>query len=515
MVKRIFFFLASAILLPLALAAQNSADALRYSSFEVSGTGRFVGVNGSLGAFGTEFSVLSTNPAGLAMYRSSEVVVSPSMFLVNAESQLEGAFRPSDNTFLPTSQVNSPVSDSRTAFNLSNLGFVIQSNPRNPNFSSMNFGIGLNNIANFNQQFSYNGSSAGSIAERWEEIGNSVDFDPNTGRPFDFEAGPAWDAFAIYEIEPSDGFLHTDYELTYDAEGIGLPVSRNQTVTSQGSMSELVVALATNYRERLMVGMTLGVPFVNYRQNKTYREVDDGAGPEGSVPFFDELSFEESIITTGVGFNFKMGFLYRATQALRLGFAFHTPTSLNLDDEFDLDIAYTFTDNQGSFTGVGESEPGLFGYRLRTPWRLFGNAGLLIRKSGFISAEVEWVDYSKANYRYNEFPQDEQLVNDEIATVLKSVVNVRVGGEFAYKILRFRAGFGLLPSPFEGDDNAMNYSYSAGMGARFNKFFVDFAWRNRSNSSGYIPYGTFDRPQQFVGNEFNNNHLVLSVGIRY
>ncbi len=514
MVYRILLFLAAIAFFPPALLAQNSADALRYSSFDVAGTGRFVGVNGSLGAFGTEFSVLSTNPAGLAMYRSSEVVVSPSLVLVNSESLLEGAFTPADNTFLPGGTDNPVVSDSRTAFNLSNLGFVVQSSPRNPNFATMNFGIGLNNLANFNQQFTFRGTSVGSIVERWEETGNSVDFDPNTGRPFDFEAGPAWDAFAIYELDPSDGFLHTDYELTYDNQGIGLPVSRNQTVTTRGSINELVLSLGTNYRERLMVGMTLGVPFVNYRQDKTYREVDDGPGPDGNVPFFDELTFDESLITTGVGFNFKMGFLYRATQALRFGFAFHTPTSFNLDDEFDLDITYTFTDNQGSFTGVGESEPGLFSYGLRTPWRLFGNAGFLIGKAGFISGEVEWVDYGKANFRYNEFPQDEQIVNEEIATSLQSVLNVRVGGEFAYKILRFRAGFGLLPSPFQ-DDDEFNYSYSAGLGARFEKVFIDFAWRNRNTSSGYIPYGTFEQPQQFVSNEFNAHQLVLSLGIRY
>ena len=100
MIYRICLLIAFLFSFHLLLPAQNANDALRFSTFDVMGTGRFVGVGGALGALGTEFSVLSTNPAGLALYRSSEVVVTPSVVLSNTNSKLEGAFTPSDNIYI-------------------------------------------------------------------------------------------------------------------------------------------------------------------------------------------------------------------------------------------------------------------------------------------------------------------------------------------------------------------------------------------------------------------------------
>jgi len=71
------------------LQAQTAADALRYSLLEVGGTARTVGVGGGIGALGADYSVLSTNPAGLAAFRTNEFVVTPSVFNSKTSSLLE------------------------------------------------------------------------------------------------------------------------------------------------------------------------------------------------------------------------------------------------------------------------------------------------------------------------------------------------------------------------------------------------------------------------------------------
>lgn len=489
---------------------QGPADALRFSYFDYGGTGRFIGAGSALSPFGTEFSTISTNPAGLAMYRSSEVVISPAFLSTTTSSQLEGAFYPFDGNFYAPEGQPATIDETRSVFNLNNFGFVVQSVPRNPVFKTFNFAIGFNHVANFNQHFLFEGSSIGSIVERWQEFANTYGVDPNNR---DFEENVAFEAGALLYNEQDD-FYETDYQLTYDNDLLGVPVRKSQLVEAQGSMSELVFSLATNYNELVMFGMTVGVPFVNYQIEKTYEEIDDGAGPDGSVPFFDDLAYEESLTTTGAGVNFKFGAIVRPAQEFRLGVAVHSPTFLSLDDESSFAIGYTFTDIDGTSTGFAESNELLFDYRLNTPWRFLGSAGFLYKKLGFLTAEVEYVDYGSAKFRYNNFPQEEEIANEDVELTLGSVLNIRLGAEIAYDVFRFRAGAGLLPSPFdEGTENDL--SLSAGLGVRTQSFFFDFAWKTRSQTVDYIPYTTFEAPQQVISNEVNYNNFVLTLGLRY
>lgn len=69
--------------------AQTISDALRYSNLEVGGTARTVGVGGGIGALGADYSVLSTNPAGIAAFRTNEFVITPGVYNSKVTSLLE------------------------------------------------------------------------------------------------------------------------------------------------------------------------------------------------------------------------------------------------------------------------------------------------------------------------------------------------------------------------------------------------------------------------------------------
>ena len=60
----------------LAAQAQDSYDAQTLTSSDLNGTSRFVAMGGALGALGGDISVMSTNPAGTAMYRKSDAAIS-------------------------------------------------------------------------------------------------------------------------------------------------------------------------------------------------------------------------------------------------------------------------------------------------------------------------------------------------------------------------------------------------------------------------------------------------------
>ena len=103
-----FFALSFLAILP-DISAQTPNDALRYSQTTFGGTARSMGVGGAFGALGGDFSVASSNPAGLGIYQKSEVVFTPSLFVSNTE----------------TAYLGETKTDGRSNFNFNNLGIVL------------------------------------------------------------------------------------------------------------------------------------------------------------------------------------------------------------------------------------------------------------------------------------------------------------------------------------------------------------------------------------------------------
>lgn len=466
--------------------AQGVADALRYSLFDLNSTARSVGVGNALGALGADFSVASTNPAGIAMFRSSEMVFTPNFRFENSNSELLS----DDN--------NARNTENQFTFHLNTLGVVVAGRPRSPKWSTFNFAIGFNRVANFRREFFFQGSSPGTITDRFLELidGGNVDL---------FEGEVAIDAEAVYDID-GDGVFETDFSFI----PLEQPVDKSQRVSQRGSINEIVLSLAGNYSEKFMIGATIGVPFISFQEEKTYIETDDN----DEVPFFEDLEFREFLTTTGVGINAKIGLIYRVNQMVRLGIAAHTPTAFALEDNFSTALDYNFLNNNVIVQGQGDSPDGDFNYNLRTPWRIIGSAGILIQKKGFISAELEWVDYTAANFRFDDFQDDADLINEDIDAILQSTLSFRVGGEYAYNSMRFRAGVNLRRSPFF-DESSFNPAYSIGFGLRGESVYFDAALRSDNTTDNYSPYFTNGFPEQNVENNFTDNRLLLTLGIKF
>lgn len=480
------------LILTTLLHSQTASDALRFSYHNNSGvsTARSLGAGGAMGALGTDFSVVSTNPAGLGWYRRSEFVITPSLATISTESKL----LESEDALLNKERLSK--------LGISNLGFVVTSSPTASQWTTFNFGIGLNQLANFNQRFYYDGQSVGSIINRFQELANGSD-----GLD-DFESGLAYDAEALYDFD-EDGFYDSDVELRPNAL-----IYKEQTVTTSGSINELAFSFAGSYNDKLLMGVTIGVPFLNYSMDKVYKESDEGDGTDGSIPFFDGLEFIESLNTTGIGINLKAGLIYRPIQAVRLGLAVHTPTAYGLNDTYRNSMSYFYTDNGGSKSGDAESPDGLFEYKFRSPWRIIGGLGVVVGKAGFLSGEVEWADYTGAQFGYSGFQDAEREVNNDIVNQLQAAANIRLGGELAFEIFRLRAGFGLHQSPIQGDDT-VNESISAGFGIREKSFFLDLGYRHYLIEETYTPYLTSEAPLQFVNNDVTNGRFLLSLGFRF
>lgn len=58
-------------------SAQNYEEILRFSRFTTTGTARSAAMGGAFGALGGDLSTLSTNPAGIGVFRKSEAAFTP------------------------------------------------------------------------------------------------------------------------------------------------------------------------------------------------------------------------------------------------------------------------------------------------------------------------------------------------------------------------------------------------------------------------------------------------------
>ena len=475
--------------------AQNFQDALRYSNFDVLGTARTVGVGGGLGALGTDFAVMSTNPAGIALNRKSEITFTPALWLPSTESIFTNATNGSRTN-----------KENNSFFNVNNIGFINSARSRGFNRPRVNFAIGLNRVADFNREFSFEGSNQGSITDDFLAIANG-----NLGADF-FNIDPfgtfvANEALAVYQLDGEDEY-RTDFQEAPDAQ-----VPKNQRVKESGSINEFVFGFAANFKEKLMVGLNVGIPSIEFRQEKVYQESD----PSDEVPLFEELEYREDLNTTGAGFNAKLGLIYRFNQAFRAGVAVHTPTWFRLDDAFTTDMDYSYLEGNQIITNTGLSPEGFISYRLTTPWRFIGSAGYIVGKNGFLTGEIEWVDYGSTKFKFDDFPQDEPIANGEIAEELNSVINLRLGGEVVYKILRFRGGVGLLQTALADEDSGFNTTISAGLGVRQRVYYIDVAYRLfNSTEEAYIPIiGNPSLPPLIdIQNQDRRSMVMLTLGLR-
>lgn len=476
--------------------AQNITDVVRWSSIEYVGTARTLGAGSSFGSMGGDFSVININPAGIADYRVSEFMLTPS--LRNSTSKSWFVQNPQGST-----------TDKSSKLGLDNIGFVFASNPGSK-LTSSNFALGYSRTADLNRSAIVSGNIPGSITTYFAEQAQNLTVDELD----DFVAYPAYNVGAILKNENSNTY-HTDFTNPKQI------VSRTQDIYQRGGIDELALGWAGELKHKLNVGLSLNIPFARFEELKTYKEQDS---PADEIEYFDRLSFTERLTTSGVGFNFKAGFVYKINQTIRLGGSFHSPTWYSLNDDYSNSIEYAFTDARGSFNNKYDSPDGSFGYNITTPWRAIGSLGTILRFGeikGFLNGDIEYVDYTGASYKgkvYNSNPGEiahDREVNRDIVNKLGSAVNVRLGGEFAYHSLRLRVGYGIERTPYNADD-FYNNKVSFGLGYRDDNFFMDLGVRLSQYSEGYNPYVVNDVSLNPLANiDTHKTRANLTIGFKF
>ena len=490
--KKYIIIIVSCVSLSGTALAQNAHDALLFSRHYAGGTARSAGMSGAFGALGGDVSALSTNPAGLAVYRGTEFTFTPALNIASTNANYDGVrFRDNDTRFI---------------FN--SIGYVFTRNRHNETgLMSINFGFAYNRLSDFNSAgYVRKQSASSSLLDEFVLHANR-----NNGlNPF-YE-GLAWDVNAIWD---DDGeFIH-DYIL----EGrYGQPLFRSMSY--RGGIGEYGFSMGLNFNHNLYFGATLGIQELSYRERFIHEE-----SPGSGFEFLNNFRFSDEYTVNGWGLNFKAGVIYRPIQMLRLGAAVHTPTRLWLRPYHLTSMGTTFNkspldDGTRRFYYETESDPSER-YQLTTPWRFNFSAATVIGSVGIVSVDVEYVDYKKNIITPR---RDYDFENAEITVLLRPAVNVKTGAEFRLGPLFLRGGMAIYGNPynknqFDADIQktlTSTISYSAGIGFRNRDFYIDVAYSFMKQPERIINLYEFDHNWfEYARIRTNNNKALVTFGFRF
>lgn len=471
------------------LSAQNEEDVLRYSNVRLQGTARYLGLGGAYGAVGADFSSLSSNPAGIGLYKTSEFSISPSLYFANAESSYNGNLS----------------EDSRNNFALGNAGVVLAMEPvdrldRNP-VANFQIGFGINRLKDFNNRIYIEGvNDQNSLLDTYVEYAGNKN--PENLNAFDTRL--AFDAFLIDTVPGVDPFTYVN---AYSYIGGFSSALQRKSIETKGSINEWVLSGGMNLSDRFYFGLTVGFPSIRYDQKSTFNEVNQ-TEPEKDL---DQFNYYENLETRGGGINFKLGAIARPLPWLRVGAAYHSPTWYNeLNDRWETRMNAYYTN--GDFFEY-RSPIGEYTYDIQTPWKAIGSVALFFGNLGLISADYEYVDYTNGQLKPTlEFSDKNNIIENSFA----SAHNIRVGTEWRVGVMQLRAGYANYGSPFEsGINDGQLSSYSAGLGYRNKLFSIDAAFVYSTSEMDYYLYGTDDIETNPSKNIYDAYNVMVTFGYRF
>ncbi len=504
---------------PLLARAQDITEAFNLSNQTVQGTARSMGFGNALGSVGGDFSSLSVNPAGLGVYRSSELTFTPSLSLNSINS-----------IYLNTSST-----DNSSKLNINNFGLVFTNAPKGArydsrNWKSVSFAFGVNKMADFHRSYNYSGTNyTGSASQMFESDANLY---PGNDT---FMGSLAYMGYQSYLInqDSASGLYKTIVPFSHG-------VNQLKTIEEGGYIHEYVISLGGNYKEVLMLGATLGIPTFNYWRNSSYSE--SLVHPSTNNPDnFNNFNYSSALSIYGQGVNLKFGAIYKVSDNFRIGASFHSPTYYSITDNFDPTITANAQGHSTSLKADNGLYKNTFDYNFSTPWKGILSATLLVKNFGFLTFDYEYVDYTTMRYKLpsgvddngNSFLPTQNALNNEIKKVYQPASYIKIGGELKLtKFFMARAGFGYYGDAYSkyGEENSAN-SYttqridlSAGLGFRFEHFFTDFGLVH-STYTGYEKPYSVDYSGVTSGStatvvptakvDYVVNNLALTLGFKF
>ena len=339
-----------------------SQDVQRFAERSTIGTARYVGMGGAMTAIGGDPSAAMVNPAGLGLYRRSEISVSI------------------DETIDNTQQVGSNDTYQRTRFAAPQISAIWAwgNSQKQRGLVYNNFMFSLNRLANFNRDIVVKGAGMGMVPT----ICNITNDEGGVSE--EFLVNKPWDDVEI-------GWLSI---LGYEAYLIG-PIENNKwkpavdftdgslSISETGTSDQYTLSWAGNISNQWYIGIGLNIPTINYTKHTSLREENKQNSSSAELKSMFHVS--------GVGVSGSFGLIYRPIQALRIGASLQTPTILSLSRQSTGDMYSTIA---GQKYEVLTPESGVMDIDIASPLRTSVSVAGQMGKIGLIAVQY---DYAHSN----------------------------------------------------------------------------------------------------------------------
>lgn len=480
------------------------ADGLLYGIDNTVGTARYRGLNGAMGALGGDLSSLNVNPAGSLFFNTNFA-----SFTANLNNTRNSA------TYFNT---NSKTNISN--FTLNQIGGVLIFKPADEEstFNKISVGLNYENTNDFNNELNYTGTNTNnSIGNYFLRFANGIGSEgvfpfSNTNSNFDnlpFIDQQAWLGYNSYVI---------DYDNVNNVYYTNVPDDFNylqtKNIYSEGYSGKLSFNLGTSYKDIVNVGLNLNAHFTDNVTSFNLSESNNSVYPTGIS--IADVNFENIIHTYGNGFSLQLGTIVKATDNIRIGAAYQSPTWFNLQDELTQRVrtVRTVAPDDNIFIGANANPNTTIinnPYKLKTPGKITGSFAYLFGKKGLISVDISKKDYASTLFKPKNEPYFTGL-NEDIKVKLADALEYRIGGEYKIERWSVRTGYRHEKSPYNTDVTLGDLtSYSGGLGYDFGISRLDFAYSHayRNANDKFITSVPFDNAR--VNRKDNTFVLTYSV----
>ncbi len=538
------FIAALALAATLSSVAQDTYEGAKLMTTDLNGTARYVGMGGALEALGADISTMSTNPAGIGLFRHS--TFQTSLSVVSQQDAVK--FGETGKTHLSFDQAGFVYSSQVDRRSFVNIGFNYH---KSRNFNQILSAANSLRRGSLNQvgfaKYDKDNVNRGGYNLDWNVDGDLMGYENNSQsalRAYTFtqvdylymNAFNAWPKENGQDIEI--GYLDGD---TYQFNN-----------GQRGWIADFDVNLSGNINDRVYLGLTVGLHDVNYKSTTDYKEnlvFADGPSAGNTL-----LSDERKV--TGTGVDVKAGVIFRPIEfsPFRVGLSVSTPTWYDLKTS-NSTVFYNNCYQQG----IGLWERGENGetyeFKMYTPWKFDVSLGHTLGTMLALGATYEYSDYSTMDLRENDgYDYDgnrdshsDRVMNNQTEHALQGVHMLKVGAELKPDpAMAVRVGYNYVSPMYKEDGvrdmtiNSIGVMYSStndytnwkdthrvtcGFGYKYNGWNFDLAYQYSMTKGTFHPFqpnttftfdgATISNVPQTTDVENKRHQVIATIGYTF
>lgn len=536
--KSKYIFFAVSLFAALSANAQETYENAKLAGEDLNGTARYVGMGGAMEALGADISTIGSNPAGIGLFRHSNVSLSAGLLMQSDGKEFSNG--------------------KKTNLSFDQIGGVYTTRTGQKSF--LNFGFNYHKSKNFDYILNAAGSLNGSSQNKQSYIKGILGDENNGG----FYVGKNKDGQNIgYVNATSTNVAYTWSQIdnlywnslipgstgTYNYEkATGYTLDRAHT----GYIGNYDFAVSGNLNDRVYLGLTFGMKDVNYKGYSEYRE---NFNNNGGVLVRDERK------VTGSGFDITAGVIVRpvAESPFRIGAYVKSPTWYDLTTSNATGLVYAQgTKNKESY--ISNS----YDFKMWTPWKFGFSLGHTIGNNIALGATYEYENYANINsrvnnggyydYYYDQYYESsipDKNMNAHTKEVLKGVSTLKLGIEYKpVSNVALRMGYNYVGAMYASDRQkdpglaSLGTAYSSttdytnwgeinrftlGVGYQVKKFNIDLAYQYSAQKGSFAPFsnvkdvtytsGTTKITESNIASNTdvknNRSQLLLTLGYRF